>query len=86
MVEENERLSNRRERLEKEIKVYRDATRQQNKFKVGKSKLRETGGRFICPFKKCSKEYGSELALNHHMREKHNAGTKTERETLGVQI
>jgi hypothetical protein len=57
--------------------MYREAARQHNKSKMLKTKPKELGGRYLCPFKKCSKEYGSELALNHHMREKHNAGTKT---------
>jgi hypothetical protein len=33
----------------------------------------------VCPFEGCHKSYASELSLSFHMREKHNAGTKTQR-------
>jgi hypothetical protein len=37
---------------------------------------------FICPYKDCAKIYGSEGSLNLHMKLKHNAGSKTDREKL----
>ena len=35
---------------------------------------------YVCPYEKCGKTYGSEGSLNLHLRLKHNAGSKTERE------
>ncbi len=35
---------------------------------------------YKCPYEKCGKTYGSEGSLNLHLRLKHNAGSKTERE------
>lgn len=35
---------------------------------------------FKCPYGGCEKVYGSEGSLNLHMKIKHNAGSKTERE------
>lgn len=37
---------------------------------------------FECPYSECGKQYGSEGSLNLHMKLKHNAGSKTEREKL----
>jgi hypothetical protein len=36
--------------------------------------------KFKCPYNNCDKFYGSEGSLNLHMKLKHNAGSKTERE------
>lgn len=41
---------------------------------------------FICPFDNCFKLYGSEGSLNLHMKIKHNAGSKTEREKVAKQM
>ena len=41
---------------------------------------------FKCPFPPCSKIYGSEGSLNLHMKLKHNAGSKTDREKLAKTI
>lgn len=41
---------------------------------------------FICPYEGCGKFYGSEGSLNLHMKIKHNAGSKTEREKVAKQI
>ena len=41
---------------------------------------------FPCPYKGCHKYYGSEGSLNLHMKIKHNAGTKTEREKTAKQL
>ena len=41
---------------------------------------------YVCPFEKCGKNYGSDVALNMHMKLKHNSGTKTEREMLAKEI
>ena len=35
---------------------------------------------YQCPFDECGKLYGSEGSLNLHLRLKHKAGSKTERE------
>lgn len=35
---------------------------------------------FPCPYDNCGKYYGSEGSLNLHMKLKHNAGSKTDRE------
>lgn len=34
---------------------------------------------FKCSFQDCEKEYASDLALNLHIKNKHNGGTKTMR-------
>ena len=34
---------------------------------------------FECPYPRCSKRYSAEVALNLHIRLKHNGGSKTER-------
>lgn len=41
---------------------------------------------FICPYNGCDKFYGSEGSLNLHMKLKHNAGSKTEREKVAKQL
>jgi hypothetical protein len=42
--------------------------------------------KFNCPYDGCPKYYGSEGSLNLHMKLKHNAGSKTEREKLAKQL
>ena len=41
---------------------------------------------YQCPFDDCGKLYGSEGSLNLHLRLKHKAGSKTEREKTAKQI
>ena len=41
---------------------------------------------YQCPFDQCGKYYGSEGSLNLHLRIKHQAGSKTEREKTAKQI
>jgi hypothetical protein len=41
---------------------------------------------YQCPFDDCGKYYGSEGSLNLHLRLKHKAGSKTEREKTAKQI
>ena len=41
---------------------------------------------YKCPYGGCFKVYGSEGSLNLHMKIKHNAGSKTEREKVARQI
>ena len=41
---------------------------------------------FRCPYSDCEKLYGSEGSLNLHMKIKHNAGSKTEREKAARQL
>ncbi|CDW90513.1 zinc c2h2 type family protein [Stylonychia lemnae] len=41
---------------------------------------------YICPYNGCDKYYGSEGSLNLHMKLKHNAGSKTEREKVAKQL
>lgn len=77
LINSTEAYRRRRDVLLKEVKL----TKQSNKI-AGRNRTRkvchfEVNGRYICHFRKCNREYGSELALNHHMRMKHNAGTKT---------
>ena len=38
----------------------------------------------MCPYDGCNKLYGSDVALNLHVKLKHNGGNKTERERLAV--
>ena len=40
----------------------------------------------MCPYKNCGKFYGSDGSLNLHMKLKHNAGSKTEREKVAKQF
>lgn len=41
---------------------------------------------FTCPYSNCGKNYGSEGSLNLHMKIKHAAGSKTEREKIAREI
>jgi len=41
---------------------------------------------YQCPYAQCGKHYGSEGSLNLHLRLKHNAGSKTEREKTAKQL
>lgn len=41
---------------------------------------------YICPYGTCGKNYGSEGSLNLHMKLKHKAGSKTEREKYAREI
>lgn len=42
--------------------------------------------RYSCPYSSCGKFYGSEGSLNLHMKIKHLAGSKTDRERLAREI
>ena len=46
----------------------------------------EIAKEFKCPYDVCGKIYGSEGSLNLHMKIKHNAGSKTEREKLAKNL
>ena len=39
---------------------------------------------YQCPYPSCSKEYASNFALNLHLKNKHKAGSKKEREEAAV--
>ena len=39
---------------------------------------------FMCPYNRCYKEYASKLAMELHMRKKHHAGCKKDRDFLAV--
>ena len=41
---------------------------------------------YVCPYGHCGKSYGSEGSLNLHMKIKHSAGSKTEREKYAREI
>jgi hypothetical protein len=41
---------------------------------------------YTCPYGQCGKTYGSEGSLNLHMKIKHKAGSKTEREKFAREI
>lgn len=41
---------------------------------------------YTCPYRNCGKTYGSEGSLNLHMKIKHKAGSKTEREKYAREI
>ena len=41
---------------------------------------------YTCPYSTCGKNYGSEGSLNLHMKIKHQAGSKTEREKYAREI
>jgi hypothetical protein len=45
---------------------------------------RELDKNYECPYERCELRYASELALNLHIKNKHDGGTKTEREALTV--
>jgi len=38
----------------------------------------------LCPYTNCNKNYGTDVALNLHIKIKHNGGNKTERERAAV--
>lgn len=41
---------------------------------------------YNCPYNDCQKQYGSEGSLNLHMKIKHKAGSKTDRERLAKNL
>lgn len=41
---------------------------------------------FRCCYYPCKKEYASVLALNLHVKKKHNGGTKKQRDELAVKL
>lgn len=41
---------------------------------------------YVCPYSGCQKTYGSEGSLNLHMKIKHKAGSKTDREKYAREI
>lgn len=58
-----------------------------DRYKSGRKKhfrrcANEISKSYTCPYSSCGKNYGSEGSLNLHMKQKHNAGSKTEREKL----
>jgi hypothetical protein len=44
----------------------------------------ELDKQYTCPYPRCFKNYGAEIALNLHIKLKHNGGNKTERERAAV--
>lgn len=84
-------LKSENEALKEEIDIIiqEEANRPRRKYKCSSEKrkrrtVRELEMEFPCPYARCRKEYASELALNLHIRNKHNGGSKTERENLAV--
>jgi len=47
---------------------------------------KEISKSYICPYGSCGKNYGSEGSLNLHMKIKHHAGSKTEREKFAREV
>jgi hypothetical protein len=41
---------------------------------------------YTCPYHNCEKTYGSEGSLNLHMKTKHSAGSKTDREKFAREV
>jgi hypothetical protein len=41
---------------------------------------------FECPYEKCEKIYGSDGALNLHVKVKHHGGTKTQRDAIAKKV
>lgn len=82
---ENEAL---REEMEQTLLSESLAQRKYKTHSVRRKRrtVRELEMEFLCPYYKCCKSYASELALNLHMKNKHNGGCKTERENLAVNI
>lgn len=73
------------ERLQKELALQMEKNEEVGEEKVEKKKKRkEFKKRFGCPYKECHCKYGSTLALNLHIKLKHNGGTKKEREAYAV--
>jgi transcription elongation factor Elf1 len=58
--------------------------RKNRKRKVSRRSEDELDKCFSCPYENCKKEYASSLALNLHMKTKHNAGTKKQRDNYAV--
>ena len=60
------------------------------KTSVGSKHIRRTAKEITknqnCPYRGCDKVYGSEGSLNLHMKLKHGAGNKTDREKLSVSL
>lgn len=79
LLKSTEYYRKKKDALLQEVKHNQQLNRMAGRNRLRPAQPLEIRGRFICPFRKCRREYGSELALNHHMRLKHNAGTKTER-------
>lgn len=82
--EQTTKLRYKKKKLELELEGIVDANRANKRRGPRRLKICDFRGRYICQFPQCCHEYGSELALNHHMRCKHGAGTKTQRELLAV--
>lgn len=62
-----------------------------DRYKSGRKKhfrrcANEIAKSYTCPYNNCGKLYGSEGSLNLHMKQKHNAGSKTEREKYAKEI
>lgn len=78
--------------LLKEVQELDDAEKEWTNIWTQKSKkkIRRTSDMiektFTCPFDRCTRNYGSDVSLNLHMKLKHNSGTKTERENLAKEI
>lgn len=54
------------------------------KRKFIRRKEDELDKKYKCVFENCKKEYASTLALNLHIKNKHNGGTKKQMDDLAV--
>ena len=68
------------------IKQQKSQSRSQSRKKHNRRTAKEINRQYICPYKNCSKYYGSEGSLNLHIKIKHNGGNKTDRERLAKTI
>lgn len=51
---------------------------------IRRTRCRNNNKNYACPYEACPKIYASDLALNLHIKQKHNGGTKGQRLTYAV--
>jgi hypothetical protein len=59
---------------------------QVQKRKIKRRKEEELDKKYACCYENCKKEYASVLALNLHIKTRHQGGTRKQRDNLAVPL
>lgn len=82
LMAQNQEL--KRKLQEASISSENSLQNQVQRRKIKRRKQIELDKKYACCYENCKKEYASVLALNLHIKIRHNGGTKKQREILAV--
>ena len=67
-------------------KIYQELENQIRPKKKKRRTAAEIKKSFMCPYKICKKKYGSDVALNLHIKRNHKGGNKSDREKYAREL